>query len=516
MARKLRLLAIALVAFMAASLLSLYSYGRFAERAQGPAGHALPLQEGGALDRAIVPLTEAHPQRSGLALLSDNLDAFAVRAITARMAGRSLDLQYYLWHDDFTGHLLDYELLRAADRGVRVRLLLDDLNAQGGDSPLAALEAHPNVEIRMFNPTRNRAGTLGRGVEMLLRGFSLNRRMHNKAWIADGRIAVVGGRNIGDEYFDAAAETNFLDLDAIVVGPAVQQTEAIFDEFWNSPSAIPLAALKKPDPAALPELRRAMAVAEELLRDHPYRQRLAESPDVRAFLAGKRPLHWPEQVEVISDPAVKMKDEGRERWLVRPLIEAMGQAQDELKVISPYFVPGRQGVDWLRRQRARGVEIGVLTNSLAATDVMAVHSGYAPYRRPLLEAGVELHELTPRGARDSSLFGSSGASLHTKAFVVDGHAGFIGSFNLDPRSVNLNTEMGVLFRDAAAARELLARYEEKVSPRHSYRLSLRGDALVWRDETGEPPRDWEHEPETSAWLRATVWGLGWLPLESQL
>jgi len=515
MLRKLRLFAIVIVVFIAASLLSLWSYGRFAERSQGPAGHALPLQEGGALDRAVAPLTEARPGRSGMALLSDNLDAFAVRALTARGAHRSLDLQYYLWHDDLTGRLLHYELLRAADRGVRVRLLLDDLNAHGGQSPLIALDQHPNIEIRMFNPTRNRSGTLMRGMEMLLRLVSVNRRMHNKAWIADGRVAVVGGRNIGDEYFDAAADTNFLDLDAIVIGPAVQRTEAIFDEFWNSHSAIPLSALKRADAQALPSLRERAARAESLLRDHVFVQRLRNAPGVRAMLVGEQSLHWPERLEVLSDPASKAEG-GTDGWLVRPLVEAMQEAQQRIHLISPYFVPGERGLEWLKRKRARGVEVGVLTNSLAATDVMAVHSGYAPYRVRLLEDGVRLYELKPNGQQDSSLFGSSGASLHTKAFIVDDTTGFIGSFNIDPRSISLNTEMGLLFRDAGAVRELQARYEEKTAPTQSYRLSLSDGALRWDDATAQPPRAWEHDPESSAWKRSAVRVLGWLPIESQL
>ena len=454
MKKKLKWIGIALAAFVAASLLSLYAYGRFAERARGPAAYAMDVQPAGTpLDRAISPLTSARPEEAGIVILSDNLDAFAVRAATARAAGRSLDLQYYIWHDDFTGRLLDHELLRAADRGVRVRLLLDDLNAHGRNSTLAALDAHPNIEVRLFNPTRNRRGTIARSLEMLLRLVSVNRRMHNKAWIADGRIAVVGGRNIGDEYFSAASETNFIDLDALVVGPAVRQGEAIFDEFWNSPAVIPLQALKQARPGAVERMRVEMRDAERDLHDHAYLRRLRASGDVAGFLRGDRPLYWPARLVLLSDPASKAQGEGEPQWLVKPLAAAMAQARGSLQLVSPYFVPGDRGLAFLRQLRTRGVAVEVLTNSLAATDVLAVHSGYARYRTPLLEAGVALFELKPRGELDSSLFGSSGASLHTKAFVVDDAAGFIGSFNIDPRSISLNTEMGLLFhdRDAAAA-----------------------------------------------------------------
>ena len=518
MTRRLKWLGLAVLAFALASLLSLWSYGRFARHAQGDPGHALPVAaQATALDRLLAPLLATRPGESGLALLPDNLEAFAVRALSARAAGRSLDLQYYIWHDDFTGRLLDHELLRAADRGVRVRLLLDDLNAHGRNSILAALDAHPNIEVRMFNPTRNRSGTLMRAVEMGLRLFSVNRRMHNKAWIADGRVAVVGGRNIGDEYFSAASDTNFIDLDALVLGPAVQQTEAIFDDFWNGSAAIPLQALKQAKPGAVERLRAQMAEADRRLHDHAYIRRLRAAEGIAGFVRGDHhALYWPRALVVLSDPARKGEGGGRQDWLVHPLAAAMSQARASLRLVSPYFVPGEPGMDYLRQLRARGVAVEVLTNSLAATDVLAVHSGYAPYRRRLLEDGVVLREQKPRGELDSSLFGSSGASLHTKAFIVDDEAGFIGSFNIDPRSISLNTEMGLLFHDREATAALLAVYRDKTDPRHAYQLRLEHGALRWDDAAAQPPVRWEHEPESSAWQRAAVWLLGWLPIESQL
>src|SRR5690606_747891 len=239
----LKWLSIGLAVFALASVLSLYFYGRFAESARGGVVMALPLAgDQTPIDRAVAPLTDARPGQTGMVILGDNLDAFAVRAMTARSAGRSLDLQYYIWHDDFTGNMLHHEALLAADRGVRVRLLLDDMNVHGSHSVLASLDSHPLIEVRLFNPTRSREGTLARGAELLLRFFSLNRRMHNKIWLADGRVAVVGGRNIGDEYFDAAADVNFTDTDVAVVGTAARQAGAEFDSYWNSRSPIPPAA----------------------------------------------------------------------------------------------------------------------------------------------------------------------------------------------------------------------------------------------------------------------------------
>ena len=516
MRKWLRRLGIAVVLMAVASATALYSYGRFAEAARGPASHALPTAaDATALDRAVAPLLRAHPGRSGMALLADNLDAFTVRAASARAAGRSLDLQYYIWNHDFTGNLLGYEVLRAADRGVRVRLLLDDMTAHGKDSHLAALDAHPNIEVRLFNPSRSRAGVLGRASEMLLRPVAMNRRMHNKAWIADGRVAVVGGRNVGDEYFDAAAQTNFLDLDAVLVGPAVRQTSAIFDDFWNSASVIPLAALSGAEEGALVRLRAHGDAGYRSTRAADYVARLRSSPGLPALVGGNA-LHWLDEVGVYSDPAAKRQGEGKAPWLVHRLGRAMGLAKRELRVISPYFVPGEEGTRWLVGKRAQGVDVSVLTNSLAANDVMAVHGGYAPYRVPLLEGGVTLYELMPHGRQDSSLFGSSGASLHTKAFAVDAERGFIGSFNLDPRSVNLNTEMGILFRDRAATAALLRSYEAKIAPDKSYRVRLLDGELRWDDASVAPPRTWDREPEASAWRRWTARAVGWLPIESQL
>ncbi|WP_028928075.1 phospholipase D family protein [Pseudoxanthomonas suwonensis] len=514
----LKWLAIGLAVFVLASVLSLYAYGRFAERARGPVSMALPMEPAAtALDRAVEPLTAARPGQTGMLILGDNLDAFAVRAMTARAAGRSLDLLYYIWHADFTGNIIHNEVLRAADRGVRVRLLLDDLNVHGSHSVLAALDSHPNIEVRLFNPTRAREGTIARGVELLLRFLSINRRMHNKIWLADGRVAVVGGRNIGDEYFDAAADINFMDTDVAVVGPAVRQAEEIFDAYWNSVSAIPLAALAEAEPGALDRARRNLGAGLTSDRAGPYAKRLRGSPGVRELLQGKRPVHWTRTASLVSDPPEKAEGATPQPdWITPLLVQEINSVERDLKVISPYFVPGNEGVEWFAGMRRRGVDVGILTNSLAANDVLAVHGGYAGYRIPLLERGIALYELKAHGSPNASLFGSSGASLHTKAFVVDGRRGFIGSFNLDPRSMNLNTEMGLLFEDRDAAKQLETLYAAKTSAQTSYRLELADGGLRWHDDAAEPPQTWDREPEASLWQRAAARAIGWLPVESQL
>lgn len=470
-----------------------------------------------ALDRLIAPKLQAHTGQSGLMLVTRNLQAFAIRAIAARIAERSLDLQYYYWKDDLTGGLLARELIAAADRGVRVRLLLDDINTKGDDSTYLALDSHPNIEIRLFNPSRSRANVLRRGIEMALRAFSVTRRMHNKAWIADGRMAIVGGRNIGDAYFDAAEAANFRDMDLLLLGPVVQQTETVFDEYWNSGSVLPIRSLsgsRKGDLSGTKSNLEALLSSGDAL---PYLQRLREEKSIEAMLSGEHVIHWTTDARIVSDPAEKANGSARESWLANAIFPVIASATSELHIISPYFIPGDQGVATLRNLVDRGAAVSILTNSLAATDVAAVHGAYASYREPLLAGGVSLHELRPRiAARDISLFGSSGASLHTKAFTVDGKSGFIGSFNFDPRSISLNTEMGVLFGDPALTREVNAVYAAEISPASSYRLSLQNGEIAWQDGSGANAKVLDSEPEASIWRRIAATIIGLLPIESQL
>lgn len=515
--RILRFAAWLLVALVAGSLLSLYLYGRFAERARGPEGHALPPVAGQtAIDRWVEPLLAAQGERSGLALQMDNVDAFAARALSARAAGRSLDLMYYLWHDDLSGRLLLAEVLAAADRGVRVRLLLDDINAHDKDAVLRVADGHPLIEVRMFNPSRNRGSGIRRAVELLTRAISLNRRMHNKAWIADNRIALVGGRNVGDEYFDAAAGMNFLDADLALVGPVVADTSAIFDRFWNSEMVIPLVALAKRPGRDLDDLRARLAHAAASDGGRAFLDHVARSNGVDDALQGTGGVCWSDQVAVISDPADKATDNDPAGWLITPVVAAIERVQHDLRLMSPYFVPGEDGLAWLLRLRERGARIAVATNSLAATDVVAVHGGYAPYRPALLRAGIELYELMATGPVDAGVFGSSGASLHTKAFTVDNALGFVGSLNFDPRSINLNTEMGVLFACPDLVAALQRAFDGKIDAEASYRLWLDGEALRWEDRRSQPPRQWTREPEASAWRRGLARVVSWLPIESQL
>lgn len=518
-AGKLLRLALVLVTALLLLIISgLLLADRLTPQAVGAPSSALPVETAQTrIDRELQPLLRQHPDQSGALYLSDGLDAYAARALISQYAGRSLDLQYYIWHDDMLGHLLARDLYDAAERGVRVRLLLDDMNAKGMDQALLALDAHPNIELRLYNPFRNREG-LSRLLEMVQRIFSVNHRMHNKAWIADGRVAIVGGRNIGEEYFDARPGVNFRDLDLLLAGPVVEQASRIFDDYWNSAAAVPIIALNGHRRQPLQSLLQRSAQDARLARAQPYLQRVQARARSQS-LTGPAQLHWTDTLEVRSDPPLKHRHADRHDWLVTRLASELGSARRKALMISPYFVPGEIGSTALARMASAGVHVGVVTNSLAATDVAAVHSGYMRYRLPLLRAGVHLHELKLRGGDNEKtlLFGSSGASLHTKAFVVDDRRGFVGSFNLDPRSAYLNTEMGVLFDDPFLAAGLREEYLRLASPAQSYWVYQDPyGQLRWLDRDRHPPQVHQTEPETSWRQRATTRVIGWLPLESQL
>jgi cardiolipin synthase C len=490
---------------------------RFTPPANGVVSAALPVQaDATELDRELAPLLAEHPGKTGALLVVDGVDAFAARAPSAQKAGRSLDLQYYIWHDDLTGRLLGREAWRAAERGVRVRMLLDDMNAEGMDSKLLLLDGHPNVEIRLYNPFRNRTGP-ARIVELIQRAFSVNHRMHNKAWIADNRVAVVGGRNIGVEYFGAGDEVNFRDLDMVLFGPAVLETSAIFDRYWNSEAAVPLAGLARAPEGGFDGLAEAIAAEAAGPEAQRYLQRVAGSKNVRDYAGKRLEPFWSDRIHPVSDPPLKWEDDRRDEWLVHRIERDLSSAQRKVLLISPYFVPGPDVTQAMTGLVKKGLTVGVVTNSLATNDVAAVYGAYRPYRDDLLRGDVHVYEMRAKGHADSSLFGSSGASLHTKAYSVDDTRGFIGSFNLDARSAYLNTEMGVMFDDAEIARAVRDEYLRLSSPDLSYWMYLdRRNAPRWLDRMPRPPVSTAIEPDTGRWQRFSAHAISWLPVESQL
>jgi putative cardiolipin synthase len=477
---------------------------------------------------SLAPRREATARPGGVAVLPRAQDAFALRAASARAAGHTLDLQYYVWRGDLTGKLLGREVLAAADRGVAVRMLLDDVYALGHERILAALDAHPNIEVRLFNGTRwRRFGRLGYALEIAFGGWHLNRRMHNKAWIADGAMAVVGGRNIGDEYFglEADGQVSFRDLDLALAGPAAEGACRVFARYWASPLARPAAIVSAAGErrGALAALRAEFDAAARDPRAARLLRPLAGHPG-RHIRRGLTPVAA-DAVRVMADTPEKAQRGlgARKRaraagGIAAEIADVLREARREALLISPYFVPGHAGLALLLEMRARGVKISLVTNSLAATDVVAVHGGYAKYRRPLLQAGVTIHELKPGPTGDPpSLLGSrGGAALHTKALVVDGLATFVGSFNLDPRSAALNTEMGALVRNPAVARDVAREQARLTDAAVSWRLVLRDGRIVWLDEARGAERVLLTEPGASWRRRAVAWLARVLPVEEQL
>jgi len=477
-----------------------------------PATHALQPSADGPLGRAVLPLVQQHPGLTGVIPIADGHVAFGVRASLARSATRSIDIQTFIWHPDSTGTLLFEEVMRAAERGVRVRLLLDDLNTAGTDPTLALLASQPNLELRLYNPFVGRAS---RSLGYLEDFTRLNHRMHNKSFTVDNAISVVGGRNIADEYFEIGA-AGLVDLDVVTVGDAVKQVSAEFDLFWNSASAYPAKTIIG---GVTPEPRDALARRAQAIRDDPvsakYADAIANSDLVKGVLAGTVRLEWTTAHLVNDDPAKTLSSVDKKELLLLPKLEAaFGQPVKSLDLISPYFVPGEAGTEALSALVKRGVRVRVLTNSLASTDVKSVHSGYIKHRKALLRAGVQLFELKPDAStierRAGKIGRGSKAGLHAKTYTVDGRAIFVGSFNLDPRSAKLNTEMGLVI-DSARMAERLSSDVAKAYPELAYRVSLdqNGD-LQWEDGTGKV---FHSDPDTN-WIDRAVVEMGsWLPMD---
>ena len=499
------------------------------------AASALQREDDTELGRRIAPLVAAHPGQTGMRLVSSNLDAFALRVLGARKAQRSLDLQYYIWHNDLTGKMLAGELVRAADRGVKVRLLVDDMDVRSKEAALQTMDAHENIEVRLFNPFKSASGAMRTMVEFLFRGSALNHRMHNKAFIADGQFALVGGRNVGDEYFGASGETNFRDMDLAMIGPAVDATEAAFDMYWNHPTAVRVEYLKRgePIPGGLDALRGAIDTHAAEAKESPYVKRLKDSAELAAILDGSNEKIWSSDVQVLSDPPYKADKEARNdpNTVLAKLAERFGAARSSLRILSPYFIPGKKGSQLLVDTAARGAKVEVVTNSLAATDVAAVHGGYSRYRKRLLKGGVDVYELKPHAdtsnsaggilgsqASQGSKGGSSGVSLHTKAAIIDAEYVFVGSFNLDPRSAWLNCEMGVMVRSPELAAELGKIADGYADPANSFKLSLNEHGqLRWtHQDAGQLQTVSTSEPQAGSKRKIVAWIARILPLQTQL
>jgi len=457
------------------------------------------------LGRAVAPAVAANPGKTGVHPLSEARDAFAARVLLAAAAERSLDVQYYIWHGDQVGHLLFEAIWQAAGRGVRVRLLLDDLNTRGLDPVIAALDAHPNIDVRLYNPFVQRGS---RALGFLTDFSRLNRRMHNKSFTVDNQVSVVGGRNVGNEYFGAGGGMVFADLDVLAVGAAVRDVSRQFDLYWNSPSAHPSAGFAG---GSGPEGPASLEAAFASTRAHPgsvaYVEAVRTTPLVRDLLAGSLRLEWTRAQLVHDDPAKTLDTTVRADVLLFPeLVRTVGRPDESLDLVSPYFIPGDEGTEALVALASRGVKVRVLTNSLSSSEATIVHAGYAKRRLDLLRAGIRLFELKATAGKrpqdgNPGWGSSSSAALHAKTFAVDRSRIFVGSFNFDPRSALLNTEMGLVIESPGLAGRLAGVFDREV-PLAAYeaRLGPGGSGLEWieRTESGET----RHETEPGAgWLR---------------
>ncbi len=438
----------------------------------------------------------------------------------ADRAERTIDTQYYLIKTDTTSFAFIDALLKAADRGVRVRLLLDDFFTKGYDAGMAALDSHPNFEIRIFNPfNRGAIGRVWSGMTNLSR---INRRMHTKSFTADNQVTIVGGRNIADEYFGASEDAKFGDLDVVGIGSVANGVSDMFDSYWNHETALPVPAFAKmpDDPAA--ELEKLRAELDEW-RDQVLLTKYAAAvleTELEFVDMDNSVFDWAPYKLVYDSPDKGIKSKsGPSIDIKKPLLEALQSAQEELIVLSPYFVPQKTGIEIFSEIQARGVKVTIVTNSLAANNHATVHGGYAPSRKPLLKNGIRIYEVRPDAeVAGAELFAASGAkaTLHTKAFLVDRKEVFIGSFNFDPRSAYLNTESGVLVRSELMGQMLGAIIDAGIDEK-TYEVFLNENGkLRWRAVEDGQEVIYKKEPQ-STWKQRFVAGfIRILPIKGQL
>ena len=498
---------------LAGLMLALGGCANLPATVQRSASNALPASNSTSLGR-IAADSSPDEALSGFRLLPTGAFAIDTRLAMIRKAERSIDIQYYLIEDDDTGRHLLRSLRDAAQRGVRVRLLLDDLYTADTDPLLAGLAAHPNLELRLFNPFPGwRGHFLTRFMASAHEFARVNRRMHNKLLVVDSAMAVTGGRNVADEYYMRHAQSNFVDLDAFVIGALVPKLQALFDDYWNSPVAFPYQAIVKPGSDA-GDQRERFDIDTSLTSSPPpdpppATDVLGYGPLSDEFEAGRIGLIWAE-ASAYADPPARLKGMGASYALV-PLedvesvrynvLDLIRSARQEVVITSPYLIPGNKGVALFAEQRAKGVRFKVLTNSLAATDEPLVHVGYRKYRVPMLQAGIDLYELSPVRVKKVSrlgLFQTSQGRLHAKTAVIDRRRVFIGSMNFDPRSDKTNTEMGLFIDSPQLARELL-RLMDLDKLQASYRVVLRpdGQGLRWLAADDEGEVAYDNEPDVS-------------------
>ncbi|MCU4394613.1 phospholipase D family protein [Acinetobacter parvus] len=478
------------------------------------------------LAQIIQPLQEQHPELTGYLVLFEPLEALSARLRLIDKAEKTLDLQYYIWDNDKVGALALHALIRAADRGVRVRLLIDDNNAKSTEGIFLALAQHPNIEVKLFNPYRFRKY---RALDMILDLKRINRRMHNKSFIADHQVALIGGRNMTNQYYNVSDNYQFSDVDVMLLGTAVKDISHSFDEYWNHEYAYKVQEVVKQSAHHLSyeSLKRQLDEHYKRVTVQNYLDLTSNSQAIDSLMSRDIQLDWV-KAEVVKDSPDKIKSKAKKKeHLNFQLIQHLEQPEKNVDLISAYFVPEKKGAKMLTDLAKDGVKVRVLTNSFKANDVAVVHAFYGKYRQNLLEHGVQLYEFLPALNKNDldkntedlakkakvSIKGLSRSSLHAKLMALDEKQVFIGSFNFDPRSAYLNTEIGVLLNSPPLAQAVHTTMDENLS-KYAYKLVLDANKkITWQRQTPQGPVIYTKEPRMKWWQRAGIKMLSWLPIE---
>lgn len=478
------------------------------------------------LAKTLTPLKNQHPDLTGYHILYDPLEAFSARIHLIDRAEKSLDLQYYIWDNDKIGALALYKIIQAADRGVKVRLLIDDNNAKSMEAAYLALDQHANIQVRLFNPYRFRQL---RPIDMVLDLKRINRRMHNKTFTADHQVSLIGGRNMSDHYYNLSDNYQFSDVDVMLVGKAVEDIGDSFDQYWNDPYAYPVQQIVSPTQNTL----RFEGLKQQLIENYQqasvqnYLDISNRSNDFNNWLNHYAEWEWV-KAEVVKDSPDKIRAKAKkEQQLNFQLKTRLDTPEDDVDLISAYFVPEKNGTEKINQLAQDGVHVRILTNSFKANDVSLVHAYYAKYRVDLLKSGVELYEFLPalsdeqlsQTTRDLSkhakinLKGLSRSSLHAKLMSLDNKQVFIGSFNFDPRSAYLNTEIGVVLNSPPLANKIHETIDTHIN-RYAYKLVLDENGKIkWQLQTETETITYEKEPKMKWWQKAGMKIISWLPLE---
>ena len=464
-------------------------------------------------------LSQENLDKTGVYILKNGLDAFVARIALIEEAEISIDVQYYLYHDDLIGKLFTHYLIKAADRGVRIRILVDDMGMgdKKKDTYAAILDNYPNIEVRIFNPFSRSSGRIK---QLVTSENPVTRRMHNKSFTVDNQVTILGGRNIGDEYFDADPLINFADVDILGVGKISNEVSESFDEYWNDKLSYPANIIIKKEITQkdIEEYKKKLDKFKEEEEGGIYHKALINSNLAKSIKANDVEYEWG-KTKVLSDKPDKLSTSlSNEKYNLTPQLEPyFNNIKKELIIFSPYFVPGDAGTEYLIDLVKKGIKVKILTNSLSSNDVGIVHSGYMKYRKKLLRGGVELYEMNEslESKEGKKWLGSSKASLHAKSFILDREIIFIGSLNLDPRSIVHNTEIGVMVESIELGENMAKKFDQQIL-KVAFKLELVDNKIIWKGKKDGKEIIFNKEPYTSFWKRLGVGFMRILPIESQL